>query len=104
MDKRSLRANASRFELEQDGQVGYLIYEIDGQGWMTLWHTEVPLALRGQGVGAKLVRLAFDYAQANHLTVEAVCPFAISFVAKHPEVRPLVGKRGTTGRGPGEVV
>jgi predicted GNAT family acetyltransferase len=104
MDKRSLPANANRFEFEQDGQVGYLIYEIDDQGWITLWHTEVPQALRGQGLGAKLLRMAFDYAEANHLTVEPICPFAISFVAKHPEVRSFLGKRSATGRGPSEVV
>src|SRR5438309_34446 len=30
MDTRFLPANANQFELEQDGQVGYLVYEIDG--------------------------------------------------------------------------
>lgn len=93
MEASSLSASASRFELQQDGQIAYLIYEIDCQGWMTLWHTEVPQAFRGQGLGAKLLQMAFDYAEANHLTVEPVCPFAISFVAKHPEVRRFVGKR-----------
>ncbi|MFL6447381.1 MAG: GNAT family N-acetyltransferase [Bryobacteraceae bacterium] len=103
MDKRFLPANANRFELEQDSQVGYLIIEIDGQDWITLGHTEVPQALRGQGFGAKFLRMAFEYAEANHLTVEPICPFAISFVAKHPEVQPFVGKRSATGRGPSEV-
>jgi uncharacterized protein len=88
MDKRSLPANANRFELEQDGQVGYLIYEIDGQGWITLWHTEVPQPLRGQGLGAKLLRMAFDYAEANHLTVEPICPLLSALLPSIPRFDP----------------
>ena len=34
----------SRFELSQDGQTSYLEFETDSQGWLTLWHTEVPEA------------------------------------------------------------
>lgn len=94
---------ARTFEVEQNGQISYLVYELDELGWITLWHTEVPQALRGQGLGAKLLRMAFDYAEANHLTVEPICPFAASFVARHPEVRYLVGRRSATGLGPGAV-
>jgi len=90
MDKRFLPANANRFEVEQDGQVGYLMYEIDGQGWITLWHTEVPQALRGEGLGDKLLRMAFDYTEANHLTAETNLSFCYQLCCQ--------GSRGSTRR------
>jgi uncharacterized protein len=82
-----------RLEIEQDGQVSYLAYALDDQGWITLWHTEVPQAQRGQGLGAKLVRMAFDFAKEKNLKVEVVCPFAVGYISKHPELQAQVSKR-----------
>lgn len=87
------RVTKSRFEIVQDGQTSYLEFETDGHGWMTIWHTEVPQALRGRGIGAELVTSAFQYAQENSLRVDVICPVAKNFVAKHPEFRALIGKR-----------
>lgn len=87
------RVTKSRFEIVQDGQTGYLEFETDGYGWMTIWHTEVPPGLRGKGIGAELVTNAFQYAKENSLRVDVICPVAENFVAKHPEFRALVGKR-----------
>ena len=87
------RVTKSRFEIVQDGQTGYLEFVTDGHGWMTIWHTEVPPALRGKGIGAELVRNAFQYAKENSLQVDVICPVAENFVANHPEFRALVGKR-----------
>jgi hypothetical protein len=84
-----------RFEIEQDGRTSYLAYALDGQGWLTLWHTEVPEAQRGQGIAAKLVRMAFDFAKEKNLKVEVICPFAVSYVSMHPELRAQVSKRPT---------
>lgn len=83
----------SRFEVEQDGAVAYLEFETDGHGWMTLWHTEVPMSIRHQGIGLELVTAAFDYARERSLKVDVICPMAQSFIAAHPEFQPLVAKR-----------
>jgi hypothetical protein len=91
MDKKH---TMSRLEIEEDGETAYLEFELDGAGWMTLWHTEVPPALRGRGLAAELARSAFDYAKANHLRVDVICPSALHYLSQHPELRALVGKTG----------
>jgi uncharacterized protein len=88
----STRVTRSRVEIEQDGQVSYLEFEMDGHGWMTIWHTEVAEALRGKGLGLELVTRAFQYAKDNALQVDVVCPLANHLVEKHPELRALLGK------------
>ena len=87
------RVTKSRFEIVEDGQTSYLEFETDGHGWMTIWHTEVPRGLRGKGIGAELVTKAFQYAQENSLRVDVICPVAKNFLERHPEFRPLVGRR-----------
>ena len=87
------RVTKSRFEIVQNGQTSYLDFETDGHGWMTIWHTEVPRALRGKGIGQELVANAFQYARENSLRVDVICPVAKKFLENHPEFRALVGKR-----------
>jgi hypothetical protein len=91
-DKEPLSVSRNRFELEEDGEVAYLEFEVDGSGWMTLWHTEVPPALRGRGVAGTLARTALDYARDNSLKVDVICPLVANFIEKNPEFRNLVGR------------
>jgi uncharacterized protein len=44
----------SRYELEVDGKVAVAVYTL-APGVVSLVHTEVPAALRGRGVGSRLV-------------------------------------------------
>lgn len=83
----STKVTRSRFEIEQDGQTSYLEFETDGQGWMTIWHTEVAEAQRGKGLGLELVTRAFQYARENHLQVDVICPLANHLLKKHPHLR-----------------
>jgi predicted GNAT family acetyltransferase len=80
----------SRFEIVQDGATSYLEFETDGHGWMTLWHTEVAEAQRGQGIALELVTTAFQYAKDHHLRVDVICPVALHILEKHPEFQSLV--------------
>ena len=83
----------SRFEIEEHGQVAYLEFETDSQGWMTIWHTEVPPAMRGRGVASELAQTAFDYAKQHRFRVDVICPLAADFLSKHPEYNSSVGKK-----------
>jgi len=83
----------SRFEITEDGQTAYLEFELDGAGWMTIWHTEVPEALRGRGLATELVKSAFDYARVNGLRVDVICPIALHYLKQHPETRQGGGVR-----------
>ncbi|MGD0446557.1 MAG: GNAT family N-acetyltransferase [Edaphobacter sp.] len=87
------RVTRSRFEIEQDGQVSYLEFDTDGQGWMTIWHTEVAESQRGKGLGLELIRTAFQYAKDNSLQVDVICPLAKHLLDKHPESKIPVGKK-----------
>lgn len=89
----STKVTRSRFEIEQDGQVSYLEFETDGQGWMTIWHTEVAEAQRGKGLGLELVTRAFQYAKENSLRVDVICPLAKHLLDKQPELKALLGKK-----------
>ena len=82
----------SRFEFEEKGETAYLEFETDSDGWITLLHTEVPPALRGQGIAGMLAKTALDYARDHQLKVDVLCPQVAHFLSKNPEYQPLVGR------------
>jgi uncharacterized protein len=82
----------SRFEFEENGEVAYLEFDLERDAWMTLWHTEVPPALRGKGIADMLAKTALEYARDNKLKIDVICPVALNFINKNPEFKDLVGK------------
>ena len=90
----TVEATKSKFEIERDGGISFLAYEIDGEGWISLLHTEVPPALRGRGIANELAQMGLEYAKAHELKVDIVCPIVFHFRTKNPEYRPLMGRRG----------
>ena len=93
MNTEGNKVTRSRFEIEERGEVAYLEFDTDSQGWMTIWHTEVPSGMRGQGVASELAQTAFEYAKQNNLRVDVICPLAANFLSKHPEYNSSVGKK-----------
>jgi hypothetical protein len=77
-------APAGRFELTLNGEIAELTYRRRA-GRLVLVHTEVPAALGGRGIGGQLVQAAIDRAAADGLTIVPVCPFARSWLERHPE-------------------
>ena len=71
---------AHRFEASIGGLRAFIVYT----------HTEVPQPLEGQGVAAKLARVALDFARVNDLRVVSLCPYVSSFIRKHPEYQDLI--------------
>jgi hypothetical protein len=82
----------NRFEYEEQDETAYLESEVDSDGWITLWHTEVPASLRGRGIAVLLARTALEYARDNKLKVDVICPIVADFIHKNPEFESLVGK------------
>ncbi len=78
-----------RFEIEQDGHVAYLEYNLAGKV-LQLIHSEVPEALRGRGIASELARSALDWARDNGVKVDVICPSVAAYLAKHPEYSDLV--------------
>lgn len=90
MSEAVLENNKGRFEIERDGQTSFLAYETDGEGAISLLHTQVPLPLRGRGIASEFAKMALEYAKENRLKVEVICPVVYHFLNKHPEYKALV--------------
>ncbi len=73
-----------RLELHVDDHLAHLDYT-DRDGVLTLVHTVVPDELGGQGLGGVLVQAALAKAIAGGLTVVPQCPYAKSWLDKHPD-------------------
>ena len=72
------------FQIDVDGQAAVLDTRTEGDR-LVLVHTGVPDAAEGQGIGSKLVRAALEHAIAEDLTIVPECPFARSWLEKHPD-------------------
>ncbi|HEX9467797.1 MAG TPA: GNAT family N-acetyltransferase [Acidimicrobiia bacterium] len=76
---------ARRFEGTIDGHRAELTYRRHGNR-LVLIHTEVPEELEGNGLGGALITAAIDDAAEHSLTVVPQCPFARSWLKRHPEI------------------
>jgi uncharacterized protein len=74
----------SRFEIYGNGELAELVYRRRADR-LVLVHTEVPEALAGRGVGGQLVQAALRRAAAEGLTIVPLCPFARSWLERHPD-------------------
>jgi len=74
----------SRFEVTVDGAAAELAYRLRG-GRLVLIHTGVPAALGGRGIGGELVQAAVNRAALENLTIVPLCPFARSWLGRHPD-------------------
>lgn len=80
---------AERFEVRIEGWPCRCDYRrVDGV--MHLVHTEVPPALEGRGIAARLVRAALDHALANGLKVLPRCSYVRAYMRRHPETQHLL--------------
>ena len=57
-----------------------------------LTHTEVPVALEGQGIGSEMVKQALEDVKEKDLTLVPLCPFVAAYIKEHPEYKALVLK------------
>jgi uncharacterized protein len=90
-DKTRNKLHLQLLEERQGNEVAFLSYSIDEQNQMTIWHTGVPPFMRHTGAGGRLVEKALGVAQANGSKLRIVCPFAKSYVARHPELKKRYG-------------
>lgn len=81
-------AEKKRFEVQVGEHIAFLEYMPAGKN-IIYPHTEVPSELEGHGIGNKLAHHAMEYAKANGLKVQALCPFVAAYVRKHPEYQDI---------------
>ena len=73
----------NRFEMETPAGLAVADYRVDGRT-MTIFHTKVPVGLRGRGYGARLVLGALVEARRLGIKVVPQCWFVREFVDRHP--------------------
>jgi predicted GNAT family acetyltransferase len=80
----------SRYELRRGAElVGFVTYR-ERPGLIAFVHTETDNRLEGQGLASKLVAGALDDVRERELEVLPFCPFANSYIQRHPEYADLV--------------
>ncbi len=79
-----------RFEIEIDGLFAFAEYLLVRDERIILTHTEVPPALEGNGLAAKLAEYAFAYARERRLNIMPLCPYMAGYMKRHPEYHDLL--------------
>ncbi len=91
-------AARSRFELALDaGATAFIDYayreRMGGGGRVrVLTHAEVPVELRGAGVGARLAAGVLELLRARGEKVVPVCPYVVDFIRRHPQYEDVVAR------------
>ena len=86
-----IRNNATlkRFEQDVDGGTAFASYRQSPDA-LTIFHTEVPVAARGSGVGSRFVRDLLEEIRRLGLKVVPQCSFVRAFIANNPEFNDLL--------------
>lgn len=79
----------SRFEWQQDGLLSVVEYRMKNDV-MVFTHTEVPSALEGKGIAARLAKYALEYARENKLHILPLCAYIKLYVERHPEYQSMI--------------
>jgi uncharacterized protein len=80
---------ASRYELDVEGQTVFANYRRNGDVLTILW-VEAPMALRGTGAAGKLMSLLGEEAKAKGWRVVPVCGYAAAWLRGSKTYRDLV--------------
>ncbi len=82
---------AKQYEIQIGDSIARIEY-IKANDKIFLTHTEVPVALEGQGVASAIVKQVLEEVQKNDWTLVPMCPFVAGYIQRHPEWRSLVLK------------
>ncbi len=83
--------NAKQYEFHIGDQLAKIEY-IKSKDRIFLTHTEVPVALEGQGIGSELTEAVLQDVEKNGWTLVPLCPFVAGYIKKHPDWKKLVLK------------
>ena len=81
----------SRYELQLDGGTAFINYTVAGNV-RTLTHAEVPVALRGGGIAARLTSGALELARSQGIKVIPRCPYIVTYLERHPQYQDLIAQ------------
>lgn len=58
-----------------DGKEAFVNYEIERPNTLNLYHCEIPIELRGNGLGKVLANKSFEYVKDNSLKMKLTCTY-----------------------------
>ncbi len=79
-----------QFSLQVQGATCVVNYQMRGDT-MYLVHSEVPVALRGQGAGRELVEKTFEHLEAQGIKAVAVCSYIRAVAQRSPKWSRIIG-------------
>jgi predicted GNAT family acetyltransferase len=82
-------AQAHRYEMEENGEIAFADYRIDGGTLVINW-VESPPALRGTGAAGRLMTLVAQEAREKGWHIRPVCGYAASWLRASKEHGDLV--------------
>lgn len=83
-----------RFELNVDNHTVFIEYILTKDHSIYLTHTEVPIALEGQGLGSSIVKKVLEYISDHDYKLIPLCPFVAAYLKKHPDAAKGILKQG----------
>lgn len=90
--EREDRASGGTYRLSVDGHVAEMTFSRAGERLIIIDHTDVPDALRGRGIGDRLVRFAVEDVREQGKKIVPLCPFAAAQFRKHEEYRDVLSR------------
>ncbi len=81
-----------RYELDVNGALAFIDYRRDG-GVIAMTHAEVPIELRGGGIGSELVRGALLLVRERGERVIPLCPFVAAYMRRYREFDDLLAQQ-----------
>lgn len=64
------------------GREARIDYKSVGRNKIDMYHTEVPVEMRGRGIGRVLAKGALDQAATNNTKVKLTCSYLVNYVEK----------------------
>lgn len=84
-----------RFEMETDGKLGIVAYQLVDDETLAITHTEIDPSLEGKGVGSKLVEEVLQFVEQHNLKIVPLCPFVSAYIKRHPDWNRVVSTTHT---------
>lgn len=80
----------NKFFTEVSGKESNLTYEKIADNIWDYKLMFVPKNLRGQGIAAKVIEFALNFARKNKIKIKPTCTFVNDYIETHPEFKDVV--------------
>lgn len=80
----------SRFYLEIEDEVAFILYSKQPDGVLDFFKTYVPDELRNRRLAEKLMKAGIEYARSHQLKIKPSCSYVSHYFAKNPDDAVLI--------------